>query len=391
MALFYPKTQAMGIDLSDRSIKIGQIKKRGSNFIFDSLGEKSIPSGFINGGIINNDKENEIIGLVKQCLKEVKGSKIKTKKAICSLPEEDSFIKIIQIPKTSEEEIGEVVKWQIESNFPVRLKDISFDWQLIPQTEGVKEEKTMSVCVSVVPNTVVNSYFSIFSKAGIEPIVFEIESMASVRGLINDYIQKPIILIDFGQCGTGLTFFSGDAILFTSHIDISGQKLTESIAKSLKIGFNEAEDLKQSIGLVGMEEEKKKNYNVAQVKNIKINSGKKEDELKNINVGVSEIFSSLIPILTDLIEQIKHYIDYFKDFKKIDNVPSGGIEKIIICGGEAKLFGFDKFLSEALNIPVELGDPLKNISISKKISKNISSRDFLSYVTLIGLAKRNVD
>lgn len=389
MALFYPKVEAMGIDLSDRSIKIGKAKKKGTEFILESLGEKNIPPGFINDGIINEDKETELIEIIRGCLNEVKGSKITTRKAICSLPEENSFIKVIRIPKTTEEEIGEVVRWQIESNFPVKLKDVFFDWQVVSQ-EQKKEEKSMLVSVAVVPRTIVNSYLSIFSKLGIEPIVFEIESMSSIRGLIDGYAQKPVMIIDFGQCGTGITVFSGNTILFTSHIDISGQKLTEAIAKYLKISFDEAEDIKKSIGLVSMEEIiKKENSSRGLIKEVQKNENDKLANLKNTDFEPSEIFTSLVPILTDLTEQINNYIDYFKDFKNADIIPTGSIEKIIICGGESKLVGFSRFLSKVLHIPVELGNPLKNVIVSKKISREASVDNFLSYATLIGLMKRS--
>ena len=57
MALFLPKVQAFGIDLSDLSIKIGQAKKKGSKYLLTSLSKREIPEGFINDGVINEDKE----------------------------------------------------------------------------------------------------------------------------------------------------------------------------------------------------------------------------------------------------------------------------------------------------------------------------------------------
>lgn len=406
MPLFLPKTEAFGIDLSDRSIKMGQVNKKGSKLVLKSLGEKEIPAGFINDGIINKDKEQELIKIIQECKNNVLGAKIKTKKAICSLPEENTFIKVINIPETKEEEIEDVIKWQIESNFPVKLQNVYFDWQLIEGKEKKqkKEKKTQEkensgeahpICVSVVPKEVINSYFSIFKNSGIEPVVFEIESMATVRSLIKNYVERPVIILDMGKCGAGLTFFSGETILFTSHIDISGQKLVEVISKSLGVSLDRAEKIKRKVGLAGLQKQgiklSKINFPltnlVADVKASRVKVEKKTRE-KEDEVDAEKVFNALVPILTDLSEQIKQYIDYFKDFKETKEIPVGSIEKIIVCGGESRLIGFTDFISASLNVPTEIANIPEKISISKNITKNPLAHDFLSYTTVIGLAIR---
>ncbi|MDD5551660.1 MAG: type IV pilus assembly protein PilM [Candidatus Pacebacteria bacterium] len=408
MPLFLPKTEAFGIDLSDRSVKMGQVKKKGSKLVLKSLGEKEIPAGFINDGIINKDKEQELIKIIQECKNSVLGAKIKTKKAICSLPEENSFIKVINIPGMKEEEMENVIKWQIESNFPVKMQNVYFDWQIIEGKEKSQkkqkkiqeknkenQEETHPICVSVVPKEVINSYFSIFKNSGIEPIVFEIESMATVRSLIKSYIERPVIILDIGKCGAGLTFFSGETILFTSHIDISGQKFVEVISKSLGVSLDRAEKIKRKVGLAGLQKQgiklSKINFPltnlVADVKTPKIEGEKKIGE-KEDEVDAEKVFNALVPILTDLSEQIKQYIDYFKDFKETKEIPVGSIEKIIVCGGESRLIGFTDFIHASLNVSTEIANIPEKISISKNITKNPSVRDFLSYTTVVGLAIR---
>lgn len=411
MPLFLPKISAFGIDLSDLSIKVGKIRKKKSKMVLVSLGEKMISRGLVNDGIIDPKKEGEVAKVIRELLKEIRGEKINTKRAICSLPEESSFIKIIKVPKTrKEEDIGEIIKWQIESNFPVKLKDVYFDWEFIKKPKGNKKENNQKnleeeslalVSVAVIPKRIVDSYLSVFKRAGIEPIAFEIESMAVVRALIRDYVSSPLIVLDIGRCGTGLTIFSGNTIILSSHIDIGGQLFNEAIEKELKVDLKKAEELKKEIGLLAIkEEEKKSQLSRSEDKIVHVPiivKDIKETRKKTIKIDFNEgsnveaVFNSLIPILTDFIEQIQHYISYFRDFGKIEYVPDGRVAKIVLCGGESRLIGIADFISSSIKIPIEFGNPLINIVVSKKIEKEPSFWQFLPYTTVIGLAIRGAE
>ena len=398
MALFSIKKLTFGIDLSNLSIKVAQVKKRGAGLILTSLGKEIIPPGFIGKGEII--KEKEVVSLIKMAIANVKGEKIKNKYIACSLPEDSAFIKVVRLPKLEREEIENTIKWQIEPNFPVKLEEVYFDWERVKpilsqkdSSKTISESREQAVSIAVIPKKIVDSYMSVFKKAGLHPIVFEIESMAVVRDLIKNSISPhPVIILDMGQCGTGLTIFSGGTILFTSHINISGQDLDRAIARELKVKMDEAEKLKKEIGLINI----RKKWRVFRVPVVE-KTPKKEISESRLSLlkamREDKIFDALIPILTDLAEQIKHFIDYFKDFGRVEYVPDGRIIKILLCGGEANLIGLTDFLSSSLHLPVELGDPLVNISkcaFSKK-DKESFGEQFLSFTTAIGLAIRGAN
>ncbi|MFH0987302.1 MAG: type IV pilus assembly protein PilM [Patescibacteria group bacterium] len=391
-----PKKSFFGIDLSDLSVKIAQVIKRGSVSVLTSLGKEDIPAGFFEKGEVL--KEKELINIIRKAVNNVRGSDIKTKYAVCSLPEDSAFIKVVRLPKV-EDDIEEVIKWQIEPNFPVKLEEVYFDWEPVRQISKGKDKLASdiqveeAVSIAVVPKNIVDSYLSIFHKAGIQPIVFEIESMAVARSLIkNINSPKPVIILDMGKCGTGLTIFSGSTILFSSHINISGQDLDRAIARELKVKIEEAEKLKKEIGLINI----KKKWRVFHVPVVEKNNERREISESKLNLlkamREDKIFDALIPILTDFSEQVDHFIDYFKDFGNVEYVSDSKISKIILCGGESNLIGLCDFLSSSLNLKVELGDPLINISkyAFPQKDKDYFGGQILSFVTAIGLAERRI-
>lgn len=401
-----PKPETFGMDISDLSLKIAKVEKKGKISFLTTLGKKIIPENLIEKGIIKGEKAGELAKIIKSAISEVKGKKIKTKYAVCSLPEENSFIKVIKIPRVEEDEIEEIVKWQIEPNFPVKLNEVYFDWQLVNPAKTLLKDRLMLATIAVVPRRIVDSYLSVFKKAGIEPLAFEVESMAVVRSLIlNSFSPHPIIILDMGKCGTCLTVFSGNTILFTSHIGIAGQDFDNAIARELKIGLKEAEDFKKEIGLAGIKK-KWKTYHIPvnlsseaekklmQSSIIKRNDSKNKELESKIDLlrtmKEERNIDALTPVLTDLIEQVQHYIRYFKDFRELEYVPDGRIGDIILCGGEANIIGLTDFFSNSLKIPVKVGNPLINISYSSNLFDEDFKKEALAYTTAIGLAMREI-
>ena len=358
---FYKKPQAFGLDISDASIKIAQLKRKGKNYRLTSYNRINVPEGIIREGEILRDRE--LVDLVKKSFNQVRGKKIKTHYAVCSLPEQHSFIKIIQLPRMDLKDLQHAVKWESESNIPFSPDEVYLDWQVIKPIKNHLDH--FDILINAVPKILVDEYLEVLHAAEIEPIVFETESLATIRSLIRDDCSiKPVLIIDLGFARTSFVIFSGYSIRFTSSIPISNFQMIKEISEKLNIGWEEAKALKFGVGL-----------------------NKEKDNGK--------IFNLLLPFLTKLTEQIKKCIAFHEQHIEHEHGCVGGISKIILCGGGANLYGMADYLSSWLNIPVVLGNPWVNIIPFKngdiKKIPNIYYGESLSYATALGLALRGAN
>lgn len=352
----YGGSFAFGLDISDFSIKLAQLKKKRQGFDLTSFNRVSVPEGVIKEGEIK--KEKELIKIIKKTVAEVKGEEIRTPYVVCSLPEQHSFVKIIQLPKMKLSEIREAVKWETEANIPLSLEEVYLDWQVVP-SKIISDR--LDILINAVPKNLVNKYLEVLKAADIEPIIFEVESVATARSLIkNESTPKPLLIIDLGFNRTSFIIFAGYSIRFTSSILISNQQMISDIAKKLNIGQQKAQDLKFKIGL---DKEKEK----------------------------GRVFNALIPTLTDLVDKIKDYITFYKvhDHLKADHRKE--ISKILLCGGGAYLKGLPDYLANRLKIPVSLGNPWINILSSSSKIPAIPHKESLAYSTALGLALRGTE
>jgi len=360
---FYKKPQAFGLDISDASIKIAQLKRKGDGFKLRSYNRVSVPAGIMKEGEILKDKE--LVDLVKKAFNEVCGKKIKTHYAVCSLPEQHSFIKIIQMPKMDFKDLQRAIKWESESNIPFSTDEVCLDWQIIKPVKDHLDH--FDILINAVPKTLINKYLEVLHSAGIEPVVFETESLATIRSLIKEeYSLKPVLIMDLGFNRTSFVIFSGYSIRFTSSIAVSNYQMISEISDRLRIEWDDAETLKFKVGL-----------------------NKEKDNGKMFNI--------LLPFLTKLTDQIKECVSYHNQHVEHEHGCVGGISKIILCGGGANLEGLVDYLASWLNIPVVLGNPWINIIPFKNKDRDIKDvpdiyyGESLSYATVLGSALRGTN
>jgi len=350
--LFKITPEPFGLDLSDRSVKIAKLSRKKGKLFLENFGEASIKEGLMENGVILSD--TKLADVIRASLNGLKMGALKTAYASCSLPEQKTYLRVVQLPKMSKKETEEAIQWEVEANIPVALNDAYFDWEVISPLR--KSIDHLDILISAAPRDLIDSYTELFRKAGIKPLSFEPESLAIARCLIKGGIsEKPALIVDLGQTRTNFIIYAGRGLRFTSSVEISEDIMTANIARSMGINIEEAEKLKKEIGMNRDENEK--------------------------------VFEAIVPVMTDLKEQINKYMDFYMEHAA--HVHSGGeaIAKVLLSGGGARLKGIEKYLTTALRVPVEIASPWINIlEPPLRETPELSYLESIRYATALGLA-----
>ena len=354
--------EAFGLDISDLSLKIVKFEKKGDGFTLASFGETKVKPGIIKGGEVKEKKE--FVRAIRKAVVEVKGKKIKTKNVIASLPEEKAFLQVIQMPKIPKEDLKSAVIYEAENYIPFPLEEVYLDSQIVPPLHNHLDH--YDVFIAALPKKIVDPYFDCLKEADLKPVALEIESLSIARALIKEQTTAfPVLILDLGTTKTNFIIFSGCSLRFTFSIPISSHGLTEAVAKVMKNDLGKAEKLKIEHGL-----------------------GKLE------TTESCQVFDALIPSLTDLVEQLRRRLDYYRDHAAHEHLPPNGkqVEKVLLSGGGANLKGLAEFLSQELKLPVELGNPWINILPKDKKEKPVLSvAESLTFTSALGLALRAME
>ena len=353
--LFKIIPEPFGLDLSDRSFKIAEVSGKRGKFVLKNLGMQSIEEGLMQDGEIHS--EEKLARAIREGLDTLKNGRPRSPYVACSLPEQKTFLRVVQLPRMKKEEIQEAIQWEIEANIPLSLTDVYFDWRIIPSPH--KSVRHFDILISAAPRDLVDSYTELLLKAGLKPLSFEPESVALARCVIASGVsEKPVLIVDLGRMRTSFVIYAGSGIRFSSSTQISGDLITENIARELKISREEAEDLKREVGF---------------------------------SASNKKVFEAIIPALTDLKQQIAKYIAFYTEHAEHIHDGAFKIDTILLSGEGARLKGIGTYLASSLKLQATIADPFANVlSPESETTVKGSPTKFIRYTTALGLALPSV-
>jgi Tfp pilus assembly PilM family ATPase len=81
-------------------------------------------------------------------------------------------------------------------------------------------------------------------------------------------------------------------------------------------------------------------------------------------------------------DEIYKFISYCNEREDVD----GQVDKIILCGRDALIVGFDKYLSVNLSVPVSVGDVWANNFDTNDYVPEINKTDSMDLAVINGLS-----
>lgn len=338
---------AMAVDFNNDSLKILQMERKGKVSSIVGWNRKKMPKDVVEAYEIKDEKKFQETFLAT--LKETDG-KIKGRDVIVCLPENKVFTRIITMPAMKPEEAAEAIKWETESNIPIAIEEVYFDWQIVETSKD-----TMKVLIMACPKKLIDNYLQAFDNIGYNVVACEAESIATGRSVLKEGEDASTLIVDLGSDSTSYSIYHSGYPVFTSSGSISGKLITDTIGKKLNLDDEKSESYKIKVGL---------------------GENKYEKE---------ESFLILAPLLASLVAELEKTISFYDD--KINLGRKESLQKIMICGGGSNLKGLASYLAIHLQRDVIQSNPWVNINLGNNtppISKELSQ----GYATVIGLAMR---
>ena len=336
----YLAMNSFGVDISNRSIKYGELINTSHGISLGKYGNEKIPDGIVVSGKI--EKEEELIKILKKIKDKEKFHFVRV-----SLPEEQVYLFTISVPKTENEKLRDVILLQIEEYIPLKAPDTVFDYDVIGE-----DDQNLHIEVVAVASLIIESYSYVFNKAGLVPLSFEVEAQSIARAVIPNGEINPVMVVDFGEARTGVSISQNGRVLLTTTLSIGGVDLTNMIAKTFSMTFDEAEKKKQEYGL-------------------------------NTSSKAEDIFPAILNGLSVLRDELNKQYIYWETHDESKNKK---INHIILCGGDANLTGLSEYLELSMKIKVENANVWVNLSNNANLVPKMTFDESLGYATVVGLS-----
>jgi len=351
----HPKS-FLGIDIGTSSIRIVELAKKDRTIRLANYGE--VRTGFIKKRPLRVFKEKALLLSDQDTAQAIQSinaeAKIKTNEANFAIPDFSSFFTTIKLPVMSKEEIPQAIEYGIRPYIPLPLNEVTLDWIVI---KGEIAKTALKILVAAIPNNVIKQYKVIAKYSNLIARVLEPEVFSLVRSSVKGEDKKKVIsLIDIGARTTTCSIVDNGILKKSYSFNTGGNDLTETVAKSLDIGYNKSEAVKIMQGL----------------------SFEKQGE-----DGI-EVRKILIPLIDLILEESK------KTFRSFYEEEGKEIEKIILAGGTALLPNLKEYFSTKLKKEITTISPfsgIEHINILDNALKKIGP----SYGIAVGLALKGLE
>jgi type IV pilus assembly protein PilM len=339
--LFYQDKPIIGLDISQTGIKVMAVDSKkwlvlgyGSVDLDPAKVQKSLEAG--DAYLADN---------IASLLHEKVIGQLPSDQTALSVPTSRTFSRTFSVPIKAEATLADAVEIEVDQYIPIPITSLYVDYNIIERT---KEQLT--VIMSAVPKTLVDSCLDATRAAGLQPIMVEpgINAVARVIEAAEEG-HLPTLIVDIGPASTDIAVLDGGAIRISGGLGIGGNTFTLDIAKKLGVALENAHQLKVLNGL---------------------SAGPRRTKI------TAALQPSLQRIATEVRKVIRYYNERISDDRKL--------EQMIIVGGGSNVPGIGDFFTNELVMPARVASPWQKLDFGKLPQPNKQFRP--RYITVAGLA-----
>jgi len=319
-------TQFVGVDIGSSSIKVVQLRDENGVPTLDTYGELQLgPYAQTDIGAVTSLEQKILTEALVDIMRE---SGISGNSVAFSIPYASSFMVRITLATLDADEIESRIPVEARKYIPVSLQEVSLDWiQLAQDTEA----QTTTILVVAIYNEALTKIRGVLEGAGLTIAYNELEPFSAVRSVATT--DETVALVDFGAETTKLYVVQNGVVVHAHSLLLSGSEITDAYMKAQSIDFAAAEEAKRSVDITTG------------------GAGGAEEVKTALSRGLRE-FSNVIA--------------------RTEKELGITVSKVVLLGGGASLPGITPFTQEALQKPVEVGNPFGKVAYPAFLEKTFS-------------------
>jgi type IV pilus assembly protein PilM len=263
---------------------------------------------------------------------------ISIKNSVCGLAGRDMTLRYSQVPPTPDWQLRNLMDLEIQDLAQQSGGSLSADYNLLPIED---ESGSDTVLLALAKDDALERLQDAVTGGGGTVSAF----VPNCTALYNAYLKcgpvdadAVVALVNIGHETMDLAIVRGTDLMFVRNLTSGTKGLDEAIASHFNVSARKAEVLKKD--LLDLDPASRGNYKSGQAEKVTM---------------------AAMSAATSIPAAISSSLSFCKAQTKIADLR---IDKVLICGGGARLRGLRGLLRENLRCPVELFDPFANLDLS---------------------------
>jgi type IV pilus assembly protein PilM len=279
------------------------------------------------------------------------------------------IVRNVEMPDMTEDELRGAIEFQAQDYIPIPVDEAVLDFLVVGKhnnAEGVARQEVLLVAAQ---KTMISTLFGAIKQAGLRVAGIDVSSMALVRALIPptsflaDESEKGVCrgIADISSSVSTLVVAVDGVTKFTRVINFSSDRFARVLSEQRGVPIGDGHSLAQRVGLAGPMPADTEFY--------------PESVIADTQQKLSDVAS-------ELTEELRRSLHYYQGQEQ--SVPVSGL---ILSGRGALVRNLDAHLSEALNMPVTIGNPLVLLAENASNLADVELAFMAPYLSIaVGLA-----
>lgn len=348
--------ELLSIDLGQHTSKLvlGRINRSTveikNTFIFRT------PEGCLeNGRILDFGR---LANRMKELLQE---ENLKAKYALCTIENSEIITREIVLPTADEAAMQDMLEFEVQQYIPVELSDYIVQSKIIDAfvENDVKKTRFLSTAV---PKELASSYFYLIQELGMNAAVLDIQSNSVDKLALSELNSgdslnlqgHSVAIVDFGYSHINVVLVEDGKYQFNRFISEGAASIDRSLMSFFDYTLEEVERKK----LVGID----------------LTPSNFTNSIHSMGEDTMHATNMVKNVIDGWITEIDRIFKFYTSRSKGNTV-----QKILIYGGIAQMEGFDAYLSETFEIPVQRIQNLSGVRM-----QNDNKASIAPFVNAIG-------
>ncbi|TMA58272.1 MAG: type IV pilus assembly protein PilM [Deltaproteobacteria bacterium] len=328
----------LSLDIGSSSIKMLEVRGSGSAMRILNAGIAPLPPNAVQGNVVQDS------GSVSQAIRALlERQGVKTTEVVAAVPGPAVIIKRATFPVQDPKDLEETILFEAGNFIPESLDNVNLDYQVLDPDPAATDD----VLLVAVRKDVLNGYVTAISEGGLIPVVVDVDYFALENMFEANYTPGPeevVALINIGARYSSINIMKGKRSMFTGDVPVGGRQCTDLLARELGLDYDKAEE-----------------------------GGSEGAAFEKIITAASE----------QLLDEVQRALSFFWVGSAEEQVST-----VYLSGGSAQLPGLAQAMSKRLQIPVEVSNPFRQLTISRHADEQFIQQHASALAVSVGLATR---
>lgn len=323
---------AVGLDIGTSGVRAAELSIGKGSATLDKFGQVALPAGAVRDGEVID------VDAVATAIRHLwAGTRFRTKRVVVGVSNQKVVVRQVDLPWLPADEFRKSLAFGVQDYLPMPVEEALLDFHPLEEFVNEAGGRMLRVLLVAASRDMVNNTVAAVQKARLAPVMIDLTPFALLRSFAKtdelglSGVQAEA-LVDVGASITNIVVHQGGVPRFVRILVMGGADITEAVAQLLGLPLDQAESMKQQIGM-----------------------GEQPDGIvADSSQGAKVIETSGAAF----VEEVRGSLDYY-----LAQPGSVAVKRIVLSGGGGQLRGLASRLALASRLTVERGSALSGLTV----------------------------